>query len=156
MRRILGLARAVRVRRFTDSAGACALRHGIDRRTLDEIVAEAVAKIQRFTPAQALAASSDGAQIVDIRSDCERARDGVVPGALHVPRTVFEWRLAPDSPWRSPDAGGLDRELIVICSQGYASILAAATLSDLGFASAGDVVGGFEAWKTDGMPVERL
>jgi rhodanese-related sulfurtransferase len=55
-----------------------------------------------------------------------------------------------------PDAGRLDRELIVICSQGYASILAAATLSDLGFASAGDLVGGFEAWKTDELPVERL
>jgi rhodanese-related sulfurtransferase len=91
--------------------------------------------------------------IVDIRGDADREHTGVVPGSLHVPRTVLEWRLAPDSAWRSPYAGGLDRPVIVICDHGYSSSLAAATLRDLGFARAGDVVGGVEAWQAAGLPL---
>jgi rhodanese-related sulfurtransferase len=93
--------------------------------------------------------------IVDIRSDAARGRDGVVPGALHVPRTVLEWRFAPDSNWRNPDVGGVERRVIVLCDHGYSSSLAAATLVDLGFSRAADVIGGFDAWRAAGLPVER-
>jgi rhodanese-related sulfurtransferase len=124
------------------------------RRTLDDLLADARARIRRLTPAQALAAQRAGALLVDTRSQDERARDGIVPGSLHVPRTVLEWRLDPESPWRNPHAeGGLDREVILLCAHGYSSSLAAATLVDLGFERAGDVEGGFEAWRAAGLPV---
>jgi rhodanese-related sulfurtransferase len=67
---------------------------------------------------------------------------------------VLEWRLDPDSPSHAPEAPGLEDEVILVCNHGYSSILAAATLVDLGFARAGDVVGGFEAWAAAGLPVE--
>jgi rhodanese-related sulfurtransferase len=122
------------------------------RKTLDELLDEARARIGRLDPAPAWEAVRAGATLVDIRSEDACERDGVVPGSLHVPRTVLEWRLAPDSQWRSPYAPGLGAHLLVICDHGHSSVLAAAALADLGFERVGDVVGGYEAWCEAGLP----
>jgi len=119
-------------------------------------VAEAAARIERLEPRAALEAMREGATLVDIRSDGERERDGIVPGSLHVPRTVLEWRLDPASPWRSPHTPSLDDRVLLLCNHGFSSVLAASTLVDLGFARAGDVVGGFAGWRTAGLPVLRV
>ena len=124
-------------------------RHGEDR-SLAQLVDEAAGRITRYEPAEAFSAD---AVIIDIRSEENRERHGVIPGSLHIPRTVLEWRVALDSPWRNPHIGGPDERLILICDHGYASILAAANLAELGFHRAGDVIGGFEAWKHEGLPV---
>jgi rhodanese-related sulfurtransferase len=126
------------------------------RLTVDALYAQAAARIERLEPAVALEAIADGAAMVDIRSDSARERDGIVPGSLHVPRTVLEWRLDPASPWRSPHAPDLDAQILLICDHGFSSVLAAASLVDLGFARAGDVVGGFEAWRGAGLPVASV
>lgn len=76
-----------------------------------------------------------------------------MPGSIHVPRTVLEWRLEPDGAWRNPHVGGVERRLVVLCDHGYSSIFAAAVLVELGYARAGDVVGGFEAWVAAGLPL---
>jgi rhodanese-related sulfurtransferase len=123
-------------------------------RTLDELLHEAAARIDRLSPAAALDATSAGALIVDIRSEVSRERDGVVPGAIHVPRTVLEWRFEPGGRWRNPHVGGLDRRVLVLCDHGYSSALAAATLVRLGYTRAGDVIGGFEAWRRAGLPTQ--
>ena len=97
--------------------------------------------------------------LADGRSDgktYEQRRDaGSVPGAIVLDRTVFEWRLDPSSPSRIPQATSHQVRLIVICAQGFSSSLAAASLLDLGLTNATDVIGGFEAWKAAGLPVER-
>jgi rhodanese-related sulfurtransferase len=125
------------------------------RKTIDQLLAEARGRLERLEPDEALAAQRDGALLIDTRSSEERAREGVIPGALHIPRTVLEWRLDPDNDpaHRSPYVGGLDQQLVVVCAHGYSSSLAAATLQDLGFARATDVAGGFVAWKEQGLPV---
>ena len=89
----------------------------------------------------------NGATLIDIRSDAQRAADGSVPGALYLSRNVLEWRLDPDSGHRHADAPGLDGHVIIMCNEGYQSSLAAATLQDLGFARATDLDGGFQAWR---------
>jgi rhodanese-related sulfurtransferase len=122
-------------------------------RTLDAMLAEARARIERLEPAEAWAAVADGAVLVDIRGDSDRECDGVVPGALHMQRTVLEWRLDPDGEWRSPYAPTPDARVVLICDHGYSSSLAAASLCELGFVRVGDVVGGFEAWCEAGLPV---
>jgi rhodanese-related sulfurtransferase len=66
---------------------------------------------------------------------------------------VLEWRIAVDSPWRNHHIGGRDQQLILICDHGYSSILAAGNLVELGFHRAGDVIGGFEAWSCQGLPI---
>jgi rhodanese-related sulfurtransferase len=122
------------------------------RRTLDELLADACARIDRYTPEDAHAATAGGALLVDIRSDTDRSRDGIVPGSLHIPRTVLEWRADPDGPLRSPHLGGLDEPVILLCDHGCSTILAAATLADLGYARVGDVIGGYAAWLDAGLP----
>jgi hypothetical protein len=48
--------------------------------------------------------------------------------------------------------GGLDQQMLLLCDHGCSSSLAAATLIDLGFDRAGDVIGGFAAWRDAGLP----
>jgi rhodanese-related sulfurtransferase len=91
---------------------------------------------------------------VDIRSDRQRAADGVIPGARFVPRNVLEWRLDPESADRDPELARPDARVMLICDEGYQSSLAAATLRRFGLADATDVVGGFQAWRAAGLPVE--
>jgi rhodanese-related sulfurtransferase len=124
----------------------------VNRRTLDELLEAARTRIERLEPVDALAAIEQDALLIDIRADVDRERDGIVPGSVHIPRTVLEWRLDPDSAWRNPHVGGLDQQIVLLCDHGCSSILAAASLVELGFARAGDVVGGFAAWREAGLP----
>jgi rhodanese-related sulfurtransferase len=94
-----------------------------------------------------------GALLVDIRPQAQRAAEGELPGALVVERNVLEWRLDPASDARLPEAGDYRRPVIVVCSEGYASSLAAASLQDLGLVNATDLAGGFRAWAGSGLPV---
>ena len=75
-----------------------------------------------------------------------------MPGSLHVPRSVLEWRLASDSDWRTPHVNGPEQRIVLICDDGYSSVLAASMLADLGLSRVGDVVGGFAAWREAGLP----
>jgi rhodanese-related sulfurtransferase len=123
------------------------------KKTAADLLAEARSVIRRVDPEAAWAAASAGeALIVDIRSEDERRRDGVVPGSLHVPRTVLEWRADPESRWRNEHVAGSGRRLLLLCAHGWSSSLAAATLVELGHEDAGDVDGGFEAWVAAGLP----
>jgi rhodanese-related sulfurtransferase len=127
---------------------------GRGARGVEGLLETARARIDRLDPEAAWAEASQGeALIVDIRSTDDRRRDGVVPGALHIPRTVLEWRVDPDGEWRNPHVGGRDRRLVLLCAHGFSSSLAAASLVELGFAHAADVIGGFEAWRQAGLPV---
>jgi rhodanese-related sulfurtransferase len=122
--------------------------------SLDQLLDEARAETPRLRPAEALQAKDDGALLVDIRPDAQRRRDGEIDGAVVIDRNVLEWRLAPGAERRIPQADG--RPVVVICNQGYSSSLAAHTLRRLGVAGATDVIGGFEAWVADGMPVRDM
>jgi rhodanese-related sulfurtransferase len=126
------------------------------RRSIDEILEEAREHLDRVDPEQAKdAVDRDGAVLVDIRSDNQRAHDGVIPGATHHPRNVLEWRLDPESEQPDPDlSGDFDRRVIIVCDAGYASSLAAAVAQDLGYENATDLIGGFQAWRAAGLPVE--
>jgi rhodanese-related sulfurtransferase len=122
--------------------------------TVDEMLAEARARLDRVEPAEAAAEVERGALLIDIRSDHQRERDGVVPDAVYFPRNVLEWRCDPASDARDPRVGGTDRRVIVMCDAGYASSLAAVSLQGLGFERATDLAGGFQEWRAAGLPVE--
>jgi rhodanese-related sulfurtransferase len=121
------------------------------RRTIDEILAGARARLSRVTPEQARREAAAGALLVDIRPQAQRAAEGEIPGALIVERNVLEWRFDPASGARLPQAG-YDTRIIVFCSEGYTSSLAAAALQDLGVSRATDLDGGFRAWRRAGLP----
>jgi rhodanese-related sulfurtransferase len=119
----------------------------VGERSVDQLLAEARARLPHRVRADELAdAMAAGALVVDTRSEAQRRRDGELPGAVVVERNVLEWRLDPASAHRLPEAGARDRQIIVVCNEGYASSLAAATLQDLGLRNATDLEGGYQAW----------
>ena len=121
--------------------------------TIDDLLARARARLRRVTARQAFEEQRSGALLVDTRTYEQRRERGVIPGALVIDRTVFEWRLDPASPSHVPEVGDHDARIIVICREGYSSSLAAAGLQDLGLRGATDVIGGFDAWEAQGLPV---
>ncbi len=121
-------------------------------RTVDELLAAARARIHRVTPREAADRVAMGALLVDIRPAAQRGREGEVPGALVVERNVLEWRFDPTGDARLPEATGYDVEVVVLCSEGYTSSLAADALRSLGLHRATDVIGGFAAWAAAGLP----
>ena len=121
------------------------------RRTIDDVLADARARLRRLSPAQAHDAHRNGALLVDIRPQAQRDVEGEVPGAYVIERNVLEWRLDPASDARIPRAAS-DLQVVVLCQEGYTSSLAAAALQDLGIERATDVVGGFGAWRAAGLP----
>jgi rhodanese-related sulfurtransferase len=121
---------------------------------VEELLARARSALRRVDAEAAAEAVGRGALLVDIRSEVQRERDGVIPGAVFIPRNVLEWRCDPTCPWRAEQVSDPDRELILFCDAGYQSSLAAATLQELGLRRATDLVGGFRAWQDAGLPVE--
>ena len=119
--------------------------------TVDELLDRARERLDRVSAQQAAAEVAHGAVLVDIRPFLQRATEGEVPGALLVERNVLEWRFDPRSDARLPLADA-DLRVIVLCQAGYTSSLAAAALRDVGVHRATDVVGGFEAWRSAGLP----
>lgn len=125
-------------------------------RGIDEILAEARARLDRLDPAAAYRAQRDGAILIDIRPVAQRAEHGEIPGALTVERNVLEWRLDPRSDARLPFADSYDLPVVVLCQEGYTSSLAAAALLDLGLHRATDLTGGYAAWQAAGLPTTPL
>jgi rhodanese-related sulfurtransferase len=124
------------------------------RVTIHELLQVARRRLRRLGPHEVLDAMADGAVLIDIRTEGQRERDGVIPGARFVPRNALEWRLDPASGHSDPSLGdALDRRVILVCDGGYQSSLAASTLQDLGFRYATDLAGGFQAWRAAGLPV---
>ena len=120
--------------------------------SIDELLAAARGRIARVTPGEAAARMAAGGVLVDIRPAAQRAREGDVPGAVVVERNVLEWRFDPGSDARLPEATGYGLDVIVLCSEGYTSSLAADALRSLGLTRACDVIGGFSAWAAAGLP----
>jgi rhodanese-related sulfurtransferase len=120
-------------------------------RSVDDLLWEARSGLDRLSPARAAAALQRGALLVDIRPHAQRIAEGEIPGALVLERNVLEWRLDPQSSARLPEAS-YEREVVVVCSAGYTSSLAAAALQVLGVSRATDLEGGFVAWRDAGLP----
>ncbi|MCW2142540.1 Rhodanese-related sulfurtransferase [Actinoplanes cyaneus] len=120
---------------------------------VDALLEQARAGMRRLDPHETWAAMTGGALLIDTRTDRQRARQGDLPGAIVIDRTVLEWRLDPASENRIPEATCYDVQIVVVCRQGYSSSLAAASLRSIGLHRATDLAGGVEAWLAAGLPV---
>ena len=113
---------------------------------IDAVLAEARRGLPpRPTAAELPLLLARGAVVVDIRPTEQRLRDGDLAGAIVIDRNVLEWRLDPTSPHRIPEATESTLEIVLVCDEGYASSLAAASLQRLGLRGATDLDGGFQA-----------
>jgi rhodanese-related sulfurtransferase len=121
---------------------------------IEQVLSAARARLRRLSPDEAHEAMvKTEAILVDIRPESQRAVEGRIAGALVVERNVLEWRLDPASSARLPVATDHDIQVIVFCSEGYTSSLAAISLQDLGLSRATDMIGGFQGWKAMGLPI---
>ena len=127
-----------------------------ERQTVGGLLEAARSRLERLEPAAAEAAVAAGALLIDTRCAELREETGVVPGSVHVPLSVLYWRMDPTSGHHDPALTDPERQVILICAHGYSSSLAAATLQDLGYPRATDVIGGFEAWAAAGLPTASL
>jgi len=94
------------------------------------------------------------ATLVDIRPQAQRDQEGEVHPDLApvvIERNVLEWRLDPRHPSCLPIAD-LDLRFILLCQEGHTSSLAADVLLRLGLHRSTDIIGGFEAWRSAGLP----
>ena len=123
------------------------------RRTITELLEDAHRRLPRVTPADAWARAQDDWLIIDTRSNDDRRLRGIIPGSVHAPLSVLEWRVDPASGHQDPAIAGHEERLILICADGYSSSLAALRLWEIGYTSTTDVVGGIGAWVDAGLPL---
>jgi len=122
--------------------------------SIDDVLSAARALLRRLSPDEVHEAMvKKQATLVDIRPEGQRAIEGGIAGALVIERNLLEWRFDPASSARLPVATDHDIQVIVFCSEGYASSLAATSLQDLGLRRATDMIGGFQAWSAMGLPI---
>ena len=141
--------------RFSGRRRGATLRT-MGRHTVNDLLESARASLDRLSPEDAAAEAAAGALLIDTRCAELRRDDGVIPGSVHVPLSVLYWRLDPASGHEDPALADPDRRVILVCAHGYSSSIAAATLRQLGFHRATDVVGGFEGWQAAGLPVDLI
>jgi rhodanese-related sulfurtransferase len=131
--------------KFLDRTGALGI---------EQVLSAARARLRRLSPDEAHEAMvKTEAILVDIRPEGQRAIEGGIAGALVVERNVLEWRFDPASSVRLPVATDHDIQVIVFCSEGYTSSLAAIALQDIGLCRATDMIGGFQSWRAMGLPI---
>jgi rhodanese-related sulfurtransferase len=123
-------------------------------KSVKELIAEAEAEIETLTVEEAQAAAADPeTQLIDLRDIRELWREGAVPSALHVPRGMLEFWVAPDSDYhREIFASG--KKFIFFCALGHRSALATFAAQNMGLSPVAHIEGGYTAWKEAGAPTE--
>jgi rhodanese-related sulfurtransferase len=119
----------------------------VSTRSTDDLLIEARSRIRRVEPGELEQLRDAGALVVDIRPAAQRAAEGELGFGLIVERNVLEWRFDLTGNHTLPQVTSYDQPVVVVCSEGYASSLAADSLRQLGFSGAGDLAGGFQAWR---------
>ncbi len=121
--------------------------------TASEAVASAKAQIENLTPAQAAAEmENEGAVLIDVREADELTSSGRIPGSIHIPRGMLEFRADPTSSYHQPPLDPSKR-VILHCTSGGRSALSALALKQLGYERAANLDGGMTAWKEAGLPI---
>jgi glyoxylase-like metal-dependent hydrolase (beta-lactamase superfamily II)/rhodanese-related sulfurtransferase len=90
--------------------------------------------------------------LVDLRENSERAKHGMLPGALHAPYPTINESLQPGGMLREV-AAATGRRIVFFCAFGERSAMAVAAAKDAGLANTAHIAGGIDAWKKAGGPV---
>lgn len=123
-------------------------------KSVDDLLDDARSHLRRVSPDEAFIRRQHGALLVDIRPQAQREREGEAVGSMFIERNHLEWRFDISRPWHIEEVTSYDQDVIILCSAGYTSSLAAYALQQLGFEKATDVEGGFMAWKEAGLPTQ--
>lgn len=120
------------------------------------LAAQAMARITSLSPDDVLLALQTGnGMVVDIRETNEIAETGTIPGAIHIPRGILEFRVDPGSPDYRAELTP-EHSVILVCDDGQRSALATEALKSLGFLHVAHLSGGLRAWKRQGLPISDV
>ncbi|MCB1805613.1 MAG: rhodanese-like domain-containing protein [Candidatus Competibacteraceae bacterium] len=123
---------------------------------ISELISQAEAEIETLSVDQVSALlNDDDTVIVDLRDVRELWREGKIPGALHAPRGMLEFWMAPDSPYHR-DIFASGKRFVFYCAMGWRSALATQTAQRMGLQPVCHIQGGFKAWTEAGQPVETV
>jgi len=124
------------------------------KRKAADLVAEAKSRVENLGPdAVEQELRSGDAILVDIRDAPELDEHGRIPGSIHVPRGMLEFRADTTSPYHV-DPLDPSKRVILHCASGGRSALAAQTLQEMGYERVAHLDGGITAWKEAGKPTE--
>ena len=122
-------------------------------KNLDMLLQEANKKIKRLTFDETNEIIlNNHTVIIDVREESEVYNLGLIKNAIHIPRGLIEFKLAPNSQ-NNPVVITDDTILLVYCAGGYRSALAALTLQSLGFNKVYNI-GGFKEWLENGGEIQ--
>src|ERR1044072_7417572 len=99
------------------------------RKRIEDILGDAAVRLGRLSPVEAWAEMRGGAILLDTRSPDQGQKQDYLPGSVHHPLSTLLWRLDPDCP-TSNEKIPLDARVILICREGFSSVLAAAQLPE--------------------------
>ncbi len=91
---------------------------------------------------------------VDLREESERARDGIIPGSVHMPYQQLRENIKPGG-LLTAIASNPDQELLLYCSFGERSALCLQEMFEAGLRNACHLEGGINAWAEAGGPLDR-
>lgn len=119
-----------------------------------QLVNEANKQIRTLAIDDAIQAySSASAIFIDIREQFELEQRGRIPGSIHIPRGVLEFKVDPDTPYYDP-VFDKQEAIILFCQSGWRSALATLALQNMGIRSVAHIDGGYAAWLDVGGKVE--
>lgn len=121
--------------------------------TVDDLVKAAKARIENLDVDTVEKEIAAGAVVVDLREPAELAESGKIPGSVHVPRGMLEWRADTTSPYHQEPLAP-DARIILHCAGGGRSALAVVALQEMGYTNVAHLESGFGGWKAAGKPVE--
>ena len=109
--------------------------------------------ITRLEPSEAIKKhGGENIVIIDVRDGKAIDETGTIAGALRIPRGFIEFAADEATDFHHP-ALGKNKEIMLVCAAGGMAALAGKTLKDMGYELVFNI-GGFNAWKEAGGPVE--
>lgn len=112
-----------------------------------DLVAAARSRIDEVDLPQADAAIRAADLLIDVR-EADEFSAAHIPGAVHIPRGLLEFRLSND-----PHLANRDLRLVLYCKNSGRSALAADALREVGYRQVLSLAGGIDAWQAAGRDV---
>lgn len=123
-------------------------------KSVNDYKAEALAAVVTYEVSDTLdLVGDDSVVFIDVRESEEIAKNGKIPGSVHVPRGVLEFYVDPTSGLHK-DVFSSGKKIIFYCATGGRSVLATKVATDMGIPDAVHLDGGFRAWVEAGGAID--
>jgi rhodanese-related sulfurtransferase len=120
-----------------------------------DLLSAANAEVPRISADEAKRLVADqNAVIVDVCDLPELQTNGKIPGSIHIPRGMLEFRADAETQYHDQNLSK-DRSIILHCASGGRSALGGKTLKEMGYEKVFNL-GGFKDWVEAGGEVEKV